>query len=283
MNEKKISSTQDVKVGLALGSGGAKGLSHIGVIKKLVENNIQIDFISGTSIGAMVGAYYALYEDVEKLENTARSVNWRTATTLLDPTWRGGIVKGRKVEKLLYDWFDSAQFENTKIPVSVVTTDLSSGKEVVINHGDIVKGVRASIAVPPIFTSVNHDGRVLVDGGLCNPMPDDVVKKMGADVVIGVNLDTKQFVHTPIDPDFPISKYSARALNVMRYHLAKYSSSEAHIVIEPEVEEIGLIGWDKFFNSKKSEEMIEKGEIAAEEAIGEVKELIQTYANLNTN
>ena len=270
-NKKKL------KIGLALGSGSAKGLAHIGVIKALVENNIPIDFIAGSSIGALVGAYYAIYKDVDKMEKIALSTNWRTALSLFDPSLSGGFVKGSKVENLIKNWFNGYNFDDLKIPLTTVATDLISGQEVDINNGDIIKAVRASISIPFIFKPIKYNGYLLADGGLSNPLPDNIARKMGADIVISVNLDNKFFDNKLNEDNLSISKTGARALNIIRYHFAQHSSKSGDIIIEPKVEEVGLVSWNKFFNNHESKEIIKMGEIAVREALPQIENLIKEW------
>ncbi len=270
-NKKKL------KIGLALGSGSAKGLAHIGVIKALVENNIPIDFIAGSSIGALVGAYYAIYKDVDKMEKIALNTNWRTALSLFDPSLSGGFVKGSKVENLIKNWFNGYNFDDLKIPLTTVATDLISGQEVDINNGDIIKAVRASISIPFIFKPIKYNGYLLADGGLSNPLPDNIVRKMGADIVISVNLDNKFFDNKLNEDNLSISKTGARALNIIRYHFAQHSSKSGDIIIEPKVEEVGLVSWNKFFNNHESKEIIKMGEIAVREALPQIENLIKEW------
>ncbi len=265
------------KIGLALGSGSAKGLAHIGVIKALVENNIPIDFIAGSSIGALVGAYYAIYKDVDKMEKIALSTNWRTALSLFDPSLSGGFVKGSKVENLIKNWFNGYNFDDLKIPLTTVATDLISGQEVDINNGDIIKAVRASISIPFIFKPIKYNGYLLADGGLSNPLPDNIARKMGADIVISVNLDNKFFDNKLNEDNLSISKTGARALNIIRYHFAQHSSKSGDIIIEPKVEEVGLVSWNKFFNNHESKEIIKMGEIAVREALPQIENLIKEW------
>jgi NTE family protein len=259
------------KIGLALGSGGAKGLAHIGVIKVLATNNIPINFIAGSSIGALVGAYYAAYENLDKLEKVALSSNWRTGLFLFDPTWRGGLIKGKKIEKLIKTWLNEVSFDNLKIPLTVVTTDLITGKEVDILSGDMIKAVRASLSVPAIFRPVKYNGRLLADGGLSNPLPDNVVRRMGADFVIAVNLDNEYFDNGLNENNLSLPKISIRALNVMRYHLARNCLKTADVVIEPKIGEIGLVGWNKFFSSQKTKQTIKVGEDATFRVLAKIK------------
>jgi len=265
---------KELKIGLALGSGGVKGLAHIGVIKVLKANNISIDCIAGSSIGALVGAFYAAYEDVEKLEKVAFTSNWRTGLSLLDLTWRGGLIKGKKIEKLIGNWLEDINFDALKIPLTVITTDLVTGREIDINYGSVVKTVRASLSVPPLFQPVKQNGYLLVDGGLSNPLPDNIVRKMGVDLVIAVNLESGRFDNRLDGKNLSLSKISIRSLNIMRCHLAKYCLKNADIVIEPSVSEIGLVGWNRFFDNKEVGSIIKAGEEATIEALPKIKNIL---------
>ena len=263
------------KIGLALGSGGAKGLTHIGVIKILEKNNIPIDFIAGSSIGALIGAHYALYKDLKKIEEIAIETNWRTVLNLFDLALNRGLIKGDKIEKLIESWIKNPDFNDLKIPLTVITTDLITGREINIASGSIIKAIRASISVPVIFKPVEYNGKLLADGGLSNPLPDDIARQMGADIVIAVNLDNDYFENGLKKNNLSLLRISIRALNIMRYHLAQNCLKTADVVIEPKVGEIGLIGWNKFFNSEETKQIIKAGEEAAEEALPKIKKLIE--------
>ena len=112
------------KIGLALGSGGVRGLVHVGVLKVLIENNIPIDYIAGTSIGAWVGAHYALFQDIKKLEEFTVGKRQEKLLSFIDTSFSGGLVKGKKLEKLLNVWLNNSDFKDLKIPLSIVSTDL---------------------------------------------------------------------------------------------------------------------------------------------------------------
>jgi NTE family protein len=264
------------KIGLALGSGGVKGLAHIGVIKALEENNIPIDYIAGASIGALIGAYYAAFKNVEKMEKIALSSNWRTTFYLLDPAWRGGLIKGTKIEKLIKSWLNHKKFTNLKVPLSVIATDLYTGNEINITRGDLIKAVRASLSVPPIFQPLAQNGMLLADGGLSNPLPDNIVKNMGADIVITVNLDSGKFTAHNIAKfkNNTITKISIRALNILRHHLAESGMKSTDVAIEPDVIEIGLVGWNKFFDNRQVGQLIRAGEDATMAVMPKIKRLI---------
>ncbi|MFA6410574.1 MAG: patatin-like phospholipase family protein [Candidatus Buchananbacteria bacterium] len=271
---------QRPKIGLALGSGGAKGLSHIGIIKAFEKNNIPIDFIAGSSIGALIGSFYAAHKDSALMEKTALGTNWKTSFYLIDPAWPQGFIKGKKIESLLKDWLKKVDFSNLQIPLTVVATDLITGQEVDLSTGDIITAVRSSLSVPAIFEPVKYQNYLLADGGLCNPLPSEVVRKMGADIVIGVNLDSGNFglEQTEIfsgSAKINWSKISIRSLNILRHYLAKNSFDLADLIIEPEVAEIGLMGWKEFFDTKQTQKLIDSGFSAAQAAMPKIKKLIE--------
>jgi NTE family protein len=272
--KNNMSEDKKIKIGLALGSGGVRGLAHIGVIKVLKANSIPINYIAGSSIGAMVGAYYAATQDVDKLESVALSNTWRTSLSLLDPTWRGGLVKGNKVEQMITGWFKDISFDTLKIPLTVVATDLITGQEVNIREGDLIKAIRGSVSVPVIFKPVKYKQYLLADGGLSNPLPDDVVRSMGADIVIAVNLEKVHLANGFQEGDLSLLKVSLRSINVMRHHLAQYSKKTADIIIEPKVSEDGIISWNRFFDNKKVGKIIKLGEEATIKALPEIKKLL---------
>lgn len=173
------------KVGLVLGSGAARGLSHIGVIKALEEHNIPIDFISGCSMGALVGGFYASGIPVKQLEEIALNLNIKKLVSLFRPSFtKSGIVNGSKIGKLLLGIIGDKNFSDLSIPLSVITTDAHTGKEVIINQGSVVKALRASISFPGLFVPVEFGDYFLIDGGIINPLPVSEVISMGADLTI---------------------------------------------------------------------------------------------------
>lgn len=178
-----------LKLGLALGSGSARGWAHIGVIRALAEAGVRPDLIVGSSIGAFVGAAYA-NGDLDKLENWVRGLEWRSVLKLLDISFSGGLVKGDKLMSFFAEHFVDHDFAALDIPLGCVATDLASGREVWLRDGMVSAAVRASIAIPGLFTPVERHGRLLVDGGLVNPVPVSLCRAMGADVVIAVDLSS---------------------------------------------------------------------------------------------
>ena len=174
-------------IGLALGAGGARGWSHIGVINALAEAGIRPDIVCGTSMGALVGAAYAAGE-IDRLEEWALSLGWREVFGLMDFTWRGGLIRGKKLFEFMRSRYGLRDIAELPMPYGAVATELDSGREVWLREGHVLDAVRASIAIPGVFAPVLRDGELLVDGGLVNPVPVSLCRALGADIVIAVDL-----------------------------------------------------------------------------------------------
>lgn len=197
---------QKPKVGLTLGSGAARGLSHIGVVKALIEKNVRIDMISGTSMGALVGAHLAHYGTISGLEESTLAVDFKNLLRLADPDFFllfKGFVAGNKVEEFLKMIIGDVEFKDLKIPLWVVASDIRTGEEVIINEGSVVKAVRASISMPVVFTPFQYLNRILVDGGISNPLPVDVLRRAGAQFVIASNVLRKSPIAHATRPPVP--------------------------------------------------------------------------------
>ena len=175
------------KIGLALGAGGARGWAHIGAIRALLESGVRPDIVCGTSMGSLVGAAYAAGE-LERLEEWALSLGWRDVFGLMDFTWRGGLIRGKKLFEFMRERFGLQDISSLPMPYGVVATELATGREVWLRDGPVLDAVRASIAIPGVFAPVLRDGELLVDGALVNPVPVSMCRALGADVVIAVDL-----------------------------------------------------------------------------------------------
>lgn len=176
------------KIGVALGSGASRGLAHIGVLRALAEQGIQVSFVAGTSMGAFIGSVYAA-GNLQRLAADFLAFDWRSVTRLLDPVFpRSGLIDGQKVTTFLSDYTSRRRIEDLPLKFSAVATDMLTGAEVILDSGDATEAVRASIAVPGLLTPVQLKNRILLDGGLVNPVPVSVVRAMGADVVIAVDV-----------------------------------------------------------------------------------------------
>ncbi|APA85186.1 patatin-like phospholipase family protein [Paraburkholderia sprentiae WSM5005] len=176
------------RIGLVLGGGAARGWAHIGAIRALQDAGIKPDVVCGTSIGALVGAVYA-NGDLDWLEEWVSRLTWQTVVRLLDLRISGGLLGGRKVIQLFADKFAGSSIAQLQMPFAAVATELDTGREIWLQDGSTIDSVRASIAIPGIFTPVWHNGVWLVDGGLSNPVPVSVARGMRADCVIAIDLN----------------------------------------------------------------------------------------------
>lgn len=184
-----MSATHQPKVGLVLGSGSARGWAHIGVIRALAEAGVVPDAICGCSIGAFVGAVHA-DGDLAKLEEWVMGLAWQDVVSLLDVSLKGGFIKGAKLIQYFERNFVDRDFAQLPVPFACVATELETGREVWLKEGSVAHAVRASIALPGLFTPVAHEGGFLIDGGLVNPVPVSLCRAMGMDVVIAVDLNS---------------------------------------------------------------------------------------------
>lgn len=182
------------KVGLVLGSGGSKGIAHIAVIENLEALEIPVSLISGSSIGALIAAVYAS-GSLKELKRDIMKMDRREVRSYFDPVFPlSGLMEGKKLKEFLARYIPGdARIEDLPIPIGVVATDLYSGNAVVLRAGNVIDAVRASISIPGVFVPVKYGDTILVDGGVSNPLPIDIVKSMGADLEIAVNLHPKVY------------------------------------------------------------------------------------------
>ena len=175
------------RIGLALGSGSARGWAHIGAIRALEERGVKPDLICGTSIGALVGAVYASGQ-LDQLESWVTGLAWTQVVRLMDLTWKGGLIRGQRLFNLFRATFRDRELAELDIPFGAIATELGTGREIWLRQGKLFDVVRASIATPGLFTPVIYNGSVLVDGGLVNPVPVSMCRALGAEIVIAVDL-----------------------------------------------------------------------------------------------
>ena len=258
----KSRSASKRNVGLALGGGAARGLAHIGVLKVLEEEQIGIGCVAGTSAGSLIGCLYCAGFNWQRIKDTARDIDWRD---LVSPTWPTlGIVNPAKLEKTLNRLLGSKRFEDLDIPFRAVAVDITSGEEVVLQSGSVARAVRASCSIPGIFEPSEVDGRLLVDGGLMNDVPTDVVKAMGADRVIGVDLNADRVVHKR--PENLIEIFY-RSLNILIYNSAQRARRVADLMVVPRLEGFA------YHDLGRLDELIARGEQAARDQIKALKKL----------
>lgn len=247
------------RIGLALGGGFARGIAHIGVLRVLLQNEIPIDCIAGTSVGALIAAAYATGVPLEKMERRALSTRfkdfgqWRLSTM--------GFASNERLENYLYKVSTYRRFEETKIPLAIAATDLGSGQAVYFTEGEIGIALRASCAYPGMFLPVEHQGKVLVDGFLAAPVPVDAVKRLGGEFVIGVYLDSAPPDERPTN----MIEVIGRSFTIMQRHAQTSWRNKADLVIEPDV---GHFAWDDF---KQTPQIIAAGEAAARAALPRIR------------
>ncbi len=215
-------------LGFVLGGGAAKGYAHIGALKVLEEKGIKPDIIVGTSMGALVGGFYAAGFDAEKLEENAAAIDKKTKRWLFAPRLsKKGFIDGRNVVKHLSHYLGHRQIEDLPITYAAVATDIENEAEIVIDHGDLVQAIRASISIPVVFMPHRYAGRILIDGGFVNPLPISVAQKLGATKIIAVNVLRK------IDyPRFEISPHALphKSYNMQQVYLETFELITSRLI-----------------------------------------------------
>jgi len=252
------------KVGIALSGGGARGFAHIGALKVFAENDIPIDLITGTSAGSIVGAAIAAGVSANDLEALAAKLRY---SAVVAPTIsRFGLLSNYRLGKFVQKKFGARDFRDLKIPLFVTAYDLIKNEGLILSTGDLANAVRASSAVPRLFTPIRMDGKLLVDGGTFSPLPAKTAREMGAAIVIGVDLTAcgGTFQKPP--------KTSAGILIRSSLSILKTASTGQHVdadvVISPKIAEFSM------FDIRPYREIIERGEIAARRKIDVIKALL---------
>lgn len=256
------------KIGLALGSGGPRGFAHIGVLKALEANNIPIDFIAGTSSGAIIGGAYAIDKDLVKIEKfVAEMPYWNMIKSFSDVNMKSGIVKGDKFLKLLVDLVGKNRIENCVIPFTAVAANRTNGNEVTITEGFLAEAMRASSSIPILFAPFKYkDGTELIDGGVSQQIPVDIVRKMGADIVLAVNLSENTESDNPKNGLSSVHQYVLLLLN----GLARANCKDADIIITPKFNQT-----DWLSNVTKRSSLIKEGEKAVFEILPEIIKMLK--------
>ena len=288
-------------VGLALGGGSARGWAHIGVIRALEAAGVRPDLVCGTSIGALVGAAWAAGE-LERFAAWVLAMRVKDVVSFVDLGLSGGFLKGERLMDFVRRSFVDRPIEDLPVPFAAVATALQSGAEVWLRSGSTVDAVRASIALPALFTPVVRDGVMLVDGGLVNPVPVSLARAMGAELVIAVDLSSDLLgrhlrpdprpapasspvgdwlrklqeslgIDTPAGPAKPrvpsMLDVVASSLNVMQVRIARsrLAGDPADALIAPRLAHLGLLDFHR------GEEAIEEGARAVESALPALRAL----------
>ena len=289
------------RLGIAFGSGAARGWAHIGVIQRLAEAGIVPDVVAGTSIGALVAGCH-MAGKLPELEEFARSLNRRRVFGLLDISWRGsGLIGGSRLTDLLNDQIGDTRIESLPRPLICIATELATGHELWLKQGPLVEAMRASYALPGVFQPVYLNRRWLIDGAVVNPIPVSACRAMGARVVIAVNLNTDAFgsgtvIQAPhpardgsqpsgvpnsalraldsLVPDKPsITAVLVAAFNISQDRLARsrMAGDPPDITIAPRAADIGIFDFDRAADS------IKLGREAAESALPHIESLMDAF------
>ena len=254
------------KIGIALSGGAARGFAHLGVLKVLREHNIPVDFVAGTSAGSIVGAAFAAGLSVEEITEMGRKMTWFRMTGFSYST--KGFLSNASMGAFLRKNFPHDKFENLPIPFAAVTCDLQTGEAVILEgSGDLIDAVRASCAIPGIFTPIEIDGKRLFDGGVVANVPTKAVKKLGAEIVIAVDVLASGATYWGTPSTF-LGIFFQSTMMLLRA-ASKSHHYRADVVIIPKIahlrpDEIG-----------KMDEFIKAGEEATLEKIELIKELIE--------
>jgi len=260
-------------VGLALGSGAARGLAHIGVLEVLFSSRIPVDVIVGCSMGAVIGGCYAAGMAASELLEIGMSIDRREVFRHIDLTVpnRGGLISGTKMDALLEELTRGKTFEELRLPFACTAADINTGEEVVIEDGPIHKGIRASSSIPGVLQPVMHAGRALVDGGILNPIPANYLAALGVDVSIAVDVmpvlkpSPEQLGKAP-----SIVSTLINSFDIMGRLVAAPVACMATVVIRPQVGEVfGAEFW-------RGPELITEGFRAAEAAVPAIREALDS-------
>ena len=291
------------KIGLVLSGGGAKGFAHIGVLKVLEELNMPIDYISGTSMGSIIGAFYAMGYSATEIERLVLSQNWETV--LSDKISRryihvkdksnldryvisfpikpkgiqipAGIVQGQNIinlfERSTIEFHNQNDFRKFPIPFVCIATDLETGDAVVLDKGNISQALRASMAIPTVFTPVEIDGHLLADGGMINNFPVEEVVKMGADIVIGVDVQTGPRDKSELNS---IDDIINQTISLMAKKEFEENRKYCDIYIKPDILKYSMADF------AKADSLIHQGEEGARQQLERLKELIEKHQLVKT-
>lgn len=286
----------DMKFALALSGGALRGVTHIGVLKALFDYDLKPSWISGTSAGSMIASLYACGYSPYKMEEIALKLN----KGIYDVDYLGmilgaiqwfiykdysydGLIKGKKLERLMQDLTKGARLKDAIVPLAITAVDINTGKTIMfvsdkkgledgdgiiyIDQGPMYEAVRASIAIPVVFKPKISNRKRLVDGGVTVSVPTQVLRRMGAKKVIGINLGYSGQRRSDVDN---LIEIGSQSLDIMAYHLTKFNTNKADIIINPNIYDIGMTDFDRV------EECIERGYKSIENNIGMIKNALKS-------
>lgn len=270
-DEKSAALAQRPGVGLAFGGGFARGFAHLGVLQVLEQNHIPISHIAGTSVGSILGAAYASGASLSRIMETCGQIRFRDIAR-----WRVsrlGLASNHRLTNLMEQAFRSRQFEDLRIPMAIVATDLATGEPVVFTQGNLVDAIRASCAFPGLFEPVEIGTRCLADGGLVAPVPAQAVRELGASCVVAVSVGLQDGQRGAPTNIFQVV---ARAVSAAQKHQLEVWERHADLVLRPNVQSLA---WDDF---ERAEEAVAAGVAAAKQALPRIQKLLARAESAQT-
>lgn len=268
LNAGPVGPSERAGIGLALGGGFARGFAHLGVLQVLEQHHIPIAYMAGTSVGSILGAAYASGAPLARIVATCRTLRFRDIAR-----WRVsrlGLASNHRLEDLIERVFESKSFEDLKIPMAVVATDLGNGEPVTFTHGNLSEAIRASCAFPGLFEPVQIGTRYLADGGLVAQVPTRAARELGATHVLGVSVGLEDGQRGAPSNIFQVV---CRAVSAAQKHQLEIWERHADLVLRPDVQ--GL-AWDDF---DRADEAIEAGAAATRRALPRIHKLLNAPKN----
>lgn len=235
------------KPGLALGGGAVLGAAHVGVLEAIDDFDIEINYIAGTSIGALVAAFFAFGKDWKEIKEIASELKWIDITEI--SLSRYGLLSNKKLGELVIEHIGNKNIEDSVIPLAMIATDVTNGEKVVLNKGSVADAVMASTCIPGIFIPVEIDGQMLVDGGIVENVPINTIRKMGAEYVIGVDLNAKHIHKRPDN----ILDVIINSFHFMMKQSVKLQTEDADLLIKPDLRSFNMSDTDQV------DDLIKKG------------------------
>jgi NTE family protein len=250
----KSTSVSPHTTGLALGGGAVLGAAHVGVLKALREHEVKIDCITGTSIGALVGAFYAFGKSTDEIEAIAAQLSWLDVTSFTLTKY--GLLSNKSLGKLINDHLGDCRMESANIPFAVVATDIATGQKVVISEGPVAEAVMASTCLPGIFKPVRWGERFLVDGGIVENVPVATLRDLGANRIIAVDLNARQGSSSPKN----ILEVMTNSFHFLIKSSTHFDVNHNDLLIEPDLSKFNMV------DTRKTKKLIEQGYIDANAA-----------------
>ncbi|MDR0956418.1 MAG: patatin-like phospholipase family protein [Endomicrobium sp.] len=266
---KLISKEKRPKVALVLGGGGARGISHIGVLRVIEKEHIPIDLVVGTSVGSIIGAFYCAGLSVDKIDELAKNFSFKRVSnfnslSLINMFLNQKLLSNQKLESFINDNIGQICFNELKIPLVCIATDLNTGERILLRDGNVAFAAKASATVPGVFKPVEYKQRYLIDGGLFENIPVNVAKIFDADVIIAVSAAADITKNNVDNVFFTL----VQAIYIQGQVLDQYNLEMADIVIRPDVGSLSIIDFSKSYNT------INKGFIAAQNSVKNIKMVI---------